>query len=38
MTQEVMSLKRNVVHDHNHGKYVATSEFNSLAAKVFNTR
>ena len=38
MTQEVMSLKRNVVHDHNHGKYVATSEFNNLAAKVFNRR
>ena len=28
----------NILNNHNHGKYVATSEFNTLAANVFNTR
>ena len=28
----------NKLNNHNHGKYVATSEFNNLAANVFNTR
>ena len=28
----------NVLNNHNHDKYVATSEFNTLAANVFNTR
>ena len=28
----------NILNNHNHDKYVATSEFNSLAAKVFNAR
>ena len=28
----------NILNNHNHDKYVATSEFNTLAANVFNTR
>ena len=28
----------NIFNNHNHDKYVATSEFNTLAANVFNTR
>ena len=28
----------NVLNNHNHDKYIATSEFNNLAANVFNTR
>ena len=28
----------NKLNNHNHDKYVATSEFNTLAANVFNTR
>ena len=28
----------NTLNNHNHDKYVATSEFNTLAANVFNTR
>ena len=28
----------NILNNHNHDKYVATSEFNSLAANVFNAR
>ena len=28
----------NKVNNHNHDKYVATSEFNNLAANVFNAR
>ena len=28
----------NILNNHNHDKYVATSEFNTLAANVFNAR
>ena len=28
----------NILNNHNHDKYVATSEFNTLAVNVFNTR
>ena len=28
----------NILNNHNHNKYVATSEFNTLADNVFNTR
>ena len=28
----------NILNNHNHDKYIATSEFNTLAANVFNTR
>ena len=28
----------NIINNHNHEKYVTTSEFNTLAANVFNTR
>ena len=28
----------NIINNHNHEKYVATSEFNTLVANVFNTR
>ena len=36
MTQELVSLKKKLT-DHNHGKYITTPEFNTLAA-VFNAR
>ena len=29
---------KNKLNNHNHDKYVATSEFNTFAANVFNTR
>ena len=37
MTQELVSLKKKLT-DHNHGKYITTPEFNTLAADVFNAR
>ena len=32
-----MILKKKIT-DHNHDKYITTSEFNTLAARVFNAR
>ena len=37
MTQELVSLKKKLT-DHNHGKYITTPEFNTLAADVFNAK
>ena len=37
MTQKSVSLKKKPT-DHNHSKYIATPEFNTLAPDVFNTR
>ena len=37
MTQELVNLKKKLT-DHNHGKYITTPEFNTLAADVFNAR
>ena len=37
MTQKLVSLKRNLT-DYNRDKYITTSEFDTLAASVFNAR
>ena len=37
MTQKLVSFKKKLT-DHNHDKYIATREFNTLAADVFNAR
>ena len=37
MTQKSVNLKKKLT-DHNHGKYITTIEFNTLAVDVFNAR
>ena len=37
MTQKLVGLKKQIT-GHNHDKYIATPEFNTLAADVFNAR
>ena len=34
---KVSDIKKKIT-DHDHGKYITTSEFNTLAARVFNAR
>ena len=37
--QKLLKLKRKmIITDHNHDKYITTTEFNALAADVFNSR
>ena len=37
MSQKLLKLKKKRT-DHNHDKYISTSEFNTLAVSVFNAR
>ena len=37
LIQKLLKLKKKVT-DHDHDKYITTTEFNNLAARVFTTR
>ena len=37
MTQKLVDLKKKLTY-HNHGKYITTPEFNTLAPNIFNAR
>ena len=38
MTKKSVSLKKNLLTDHNYDKYINNPEFHTLAADVFNAR